>query len=182
MYCASHSFGHEERRFLQSVRNGLDRKTRLRLLLLEQVCKLEQPGDTTRVVIRARLMSVDVIVGANDQTRVRLVSVPGDDVRIGASVDFEALTSRSQPSLLELRLDVGRDGIEAFQGGRDSWPLRRPRETRRARRSRTVSTEMSVGGGNEPTTGAINTQTSAGMATSSKTRTPIAIRRKDMLN
>jgi hypothetical protein len=42
--------------------------------------------------------------------------------------------------------------------------------------------ETSVGVGNESTTGAINIQTSAGMATSSKTSTPIAILRKDMLD
>ena len=95
MYCASHSFGLEERRFLQSVRNELDCKIRLWLPFPEQVGKLEQPSDTARVVIRARMMSVDVIVGTNDETRGRLVSIPGDDVRIGASVDFEALTSRS---------------------------------------------------------------------------------------
>jgi hypothetical protein len=41
---------------------------------------------------------------------------------------------------------------------------------------------MSVGRGNELTTGAIIIQTSMGMATSSKTSTPIAILRKDMLN
>ena len=41
---------------------------------------------------------------------------------------------------------------------------------------------MPVGGANELTTGAINTQASAGIATSSETSTPIAILRTDMRN
>ena len=41
---------------------------------------------------------------------------------------------------------------------------------------------MSLGRGNELTTGAINTQMRTGTATSSETSTPIAILRKDMRN